>query len=223
MSFQLQLLAALGGYVLEGWLRYPDRYRHHGIGVLQGYVLESDPPTPEYRIHLWHPTLRMPNMVDSGLMHDHRFDMESTVLYGTVVHTVFQLDPAPNGAYQAWFVQNARAAIAENEKGWLESESELRYNIKGETFKHSVGHTYLFPKRCFHRTDVEGLAITLVSKRNQQDSPARILSRFGTKPKHGFEHEQHVEEVMQRGVITEAIQVLRKLAREEFPWQNVQR
>ena len=49
-------------------------FRHHGIGVLQAYLTEHE------RVHLWHPSLRLPGMRTSGGMHDHRFAMSFGIL-----------------------------------------------------------------------------------------------------------------------------------------------
>lgn len=46
-------------------------WRHHGIGLLQAYVLEGP---IEYRVHVWHPELRFVDD-DSGMIHDHRFEI----------------------------------------------------------------------------------------------------------------------------------------------------
>lgn len=207
----IQSLAALSGQVLQSWLRDADRYRHHGIGVLQGYVLESSPPEAEYRLHLWHPKLRLPDMENSGLIHDHRFNLESTILYGAIIHTVYQLDESPNGPYQAWNVENARSA--EGRKGGLQLADERRYTAKAESFRLRAGQTYKFPSRCFHRTDVTELAITLCRKLDQQVVPARILARVGAEPKHAFDFDPAEHVVQQRAIIADAIQALRGLAR----------
>lgn len=59
-------------------------FRHHGIGVLQGYLAEN--AEPEVRIHIWSRRLLKPGMDVSGDVHDHRFDMVSHVLCGSIEH-----------------------------------------------------------------------------------------------------------------------------------------
>ncbi len=137
------------------------------------------------------------------------------MLYGKVVHTVYNLELNMRGAFQAWNVQNARSAEADvgNKRGWVELDGEARYNITGETYKYIPGQSYRFPKRCFHRTDVTGLTITLCRKLNQEDVPARILARYGRQPRHGFEHDKTAYAVTQRSILTDAIQALRGIAR----------
>jgi hypothetical protein len=210
---RIQELAALSALVVERWLDDRSHYRHHGIGVFQGYVLESVPPEPEYRLHVWHPELRLADMTDSGLIHDHRFDLESTVLAGLVVHTVYPLEEAQAGTYQVWSVQNARAAAENNRVGWVTLEGPTRYNSPvPHTQKIGPGQSYRFPKRRFHRTDVDRLTITLCRKERQETTAARILSRYGREPRHGFDHEQ-VETPRHREILAAARARLQAIAR----------
>lgn len=62
-------------------------WRHHGIGVLQAYVREHQ--EPEMRVHIWHPSLVRKGIRDHGDAHDHRFDLESTVLVGNLYETLY--------------------------------------------------------------------------------------------------------------------------------------
>lgn len=194
MTQYIRTLAAFASATVAGWLKSTIPYRHHGIGVLQGYVLESEPPAPEYRVHVWHPELRMPDMLDSGLMHDHRFDLDSTVLVGRMIHTVFVLEPSARGSHQVWNVMNARQVVGHSDafksKPLLELESEQRYNLgPPHTQRLGPGDSYRFLARRFHRSDVDGLTVTVCVKKNQREVPARILARVGHEPKHGFTHE----------------------------------
>lgn len=200
-------LAAFAAAKVKDWLKDPSLYRHHGIGVLQGYVLESEPPQAEYRLHVWHPELRLPDMTDSGLIHDHRFELQSTVLYGRIHQTVYELETSTSGAFCVWEVQNARAA--EGGKGWLKLESDTRYNQRNvHTTRHRAGDSYEFGARKFHRTDVDALTITVCCKRNQRNVPARILSRFGKQPRHGFEHDQAMDAVLKEKILSDALDML---------------
>ena len=119
------------------------RWRHHGIGLLQAYLVEGRPGAElalglsdtETRIHVWHPSLRLAGMDDSGLMHDHRFDLESRVLLGAMHDTEIHLsqiltmtdgkDESADGGERllVWKIQNARAK-EETGEGWVKLESE---------------------------------------------------------------------------------------------------
>lgn len=208
-----QMLAAFGAYTIGRWLDYPvPQYRHHGIGVLQGYVLEAEVPFSEYRLHVWDPQLRLPDMTDSGLIHDHRFELESTVLVGRIHHTVYTLERDDRGAFQVWEVQHARAVS--DGVGWVKLESDQRFKHSTITMKYWGGQHYHFGKRRFHRTDVDELTVTFCKKRLQVDEPARILSRVGKEPRHGFDHDQNADLELKRDILDRARHKLAKIARQ---------
>jgi len=185
------------------------RWRHHGIGLLQAYLVEGRPgaelalglPDTETRIHVWHPSLRLAGMDDSGLMHDHRFDLESRVLLGAMHDTEIHLSQIfPTSAAMraflvrpsegeerllVWKIQNARAA-KESGEGWVKLESEAVFRADRVSHVYSMGSSYTCKRGQFHRSDVEGLTVTLCTKRNQSSSPARLLAREGVTPRHAF-------------------------------------
>jgi hypothetical protein len=171
------------------------KWRHHGIGLLQAYLVEGHSPDTETRIHVWHPTLRLADMDDSGLMHDHRFDLESRVLLGAMHDTEIALTevgwtghsaPDDLNPFVIWEVQNARAK-EESGEGWVKPEVPRRYyRLERISHVYSAGSTYHYPRKKFHRSDVDELTVTLCTKRNQSSSPARLLARLGAIPEHAF-------------------------------------
>jgi hypothetical protein len=177
------------------------KWRHHGIGLLQAYVVEENPfstsevPDTEHRIHVWDPSLRLPDMDDSGLLHDHRFDLESYVLLGAMEDTEISLMPrmshsTENDPFLIWEIQNARAKEASGE-GWVRFASDEEgnprmYDLVRVPHIYNMGSRYRYPKRHFHRSDVKELTVTLCTKRNQSREPARLLARLGRTPKHAF-------------------------------------
>jgi len=191
------MLAALTAKLLTS----PElRWRHHGIGLLQAYLVEGrpggdpacGPPDTETRIHVWHPSLRLSGMDDSGLMHDHRFDLESRVLLGAMHDTEIHLSQTfllrPYEGEErllVWKIQNARAK-EETGEGWVKLESEAVFMAERVSHVYSMGSSYTCKRGQFHRSDVEGLTVTLCTKRNQSSSPARLLAREGVTPRHAF-------------------------------------
>ncbi len=160
-------------------------WRCNGLGVLQGYVAEGK--AEETRIHIWHPSLEKPGIEASGKLHDHRFTLRSTVLYGSIDHDEYVLTPKDDGAYQAFPVVHAREAMRENKTfdGSVTAEPQ-RYEAKIIPFTFHPGDVYAFRKRSFHGTRVRGLVVTLVSKFEQDSTPARILAPAGSEPVHAF-------------------------------------
>jgi hypothetical protein len=163
------------------------QWRHHGIGVLQGYVVED--ATPEVRLHVWAPELVKPGMDKSGDIHDHRFDLVSHVLCGAVAHEEIYPDESDDGAWSMLQLTHARAA-KENAYHGPTAPLPGRFQVRREAFVIPAGHMYRFPARRFHRSPVlSGVAVTCVEKHNQSDSPARILYPTSTPPVMAFGHD----------------------------------
>lgn len=198
-------LAALIGRMLLG---RGLSWRHHGIGLLQAYVVEGP---VEFRIHVWHPELRFVDD-DSGMIHDHRFRLESQVLLGAIHDTEVLLHRhdkgwvVPRPIYQMWEVQNARQAAASGD-GWVKKldwgagqtitpdeapfvgglvNGSPLYTIDTVPSIYRSGSRYSYPARKFHRTETKELTVTLCKKSQQENVPARILAREGAVPKHGI-------------------------------------
>lgn len=149
------------------------KWRHHGIGALQAYVSET------VRIHVWHDTLVLPGMRESGAIHDHRFDLESTVLVGGLTNREYGEDlpdGVPLGEFDMYEVVKTSDRVAELRKIATRNFISVRETLLGE------GCTYTYPKRRFHESIHRGTTVTLVTKSNQEDCPPRILAPAGTDP-----------------------------------------
>lgn len=156
------------------------RWRRHGIGCIQAYVQQGN--NEEYRIHIWHPKAKRDGIVDRGDIHDHRFDLTSIVLLGSIEHTEMGVWGSPNGDYDMYSVVHHRA-----DPGARYQKIEGRYRLNplgGDMFP---GTTYTFDKGAFHRTRANGLAITMVKKTNQEERDARVMCYMGQEPVHAFE------------------------------------
>lgn len=160
-------------------------FRHHGIGVLQAYIREN--VEPEMRIHVWHPDLVRPGIMESGAIHDHRFDLESTIVLGTLSERWFgevQEDEF-RGPWRIWSVENARSAgAAKNFDGKCEAISgRVRLNVANAVYR--VGETYTHARGIFHMTIPSELAVTVcVMKR--KSGQARLLVPWDKEPVHAF-------------------------------------
>src|SRR5690348_1439519 len=75
-------LSALRNWVVDAIQRL--QWRQSGLGMLQAYVLQGS--EQEVRVHIWHPSIKLPGIDEAGLGHDHRFDMTSWVLVGRLTH-----------------------------------------------------------------------------------------------------------------------------------------
>ena len=169
-------------------------FRHHGIGVLQGYVRENS--EPEIRIHIWSPKLLKPGMDISGDCHDHRFNMVSHVLAGTVVHESWVPIESEHGDHAMMALTHARAA-ADTAYHGPTTPLPGRFTVDRQQFVIQAGNSYMFPAKRFHRSPLENpymagvpseIAVTCVEKHNQQDTPARLLYPIEKEPVMAFGH-----------------------------------
>jgi hypothetical protein len=128
------------------------KWRHHGIGVLQGYL--SEDAEPEVRVHVWSRRLLKPGMDISGDAHDHRFDMVSHVLCGTVAHE--ELTPidsdrrSPHAAADAC-ARRRRQQVPRPHRG-----TGRAFNVLRNMMRIEAGYSYTFPALHFHRSPLLG-------------------------------------------------------------------
>lgn len=164
-------------------------FRHHGIGVLQGYVSENT--EPEIRIHVWSRRLLKPGMEVSGDVHDHRFDMVSHVLVGAIFHEELVERQDPKGDHVMLSLTHARAA-AETLYHGPTTPIEGRFSVSRNRFAIEEGWSYSFPAGRFHHSplteDSDDIAVSVIEKHRQQDVQARLLYPVDHEPVMAFGH-----------------------------------
>jgi hypothetical protein len=180
-------------------------WRHHGIGCLQGYVIED--VEPEVRVHVWSRALVKPGMDESGGIHDHRFDLVSHVLIGTVGHEeVLPIEDADGG----WLMLALTHARAARDSAYHGPTAPLpgRFDTLTTNLFLSEGQTYRYPAGAFHRSIVmDGVAVTVVEKHRQSNAAARILYPAASSPVMAFGHE--IDWAIAGAVLREAQAALR--------------
>jgi hypothetical protein len=178
------------------------QWRHSGLGMLQAYVLEGG--QQEFRVHIWHPSLKLEGIDEAGLGHDHRFDMTSWVLVGQLTHVEILTSADATGGWKMYEVVNARKALKET--GTRAGEFRLIdgvVRLDKHAISISAGSAYFFPKRSFHETCPDSqVVVTVALKINQDEVPARILCRLGREPLNAFE--TSLSETQYKVVLAEA-------------------
>lgn len=165
------------------------KWRHAGFGALQAYIREGD--KRELRVHIWHSSLIKAGIAESGLCHDHRFAMRSSVLAGRIIQTEFLLNPDPDGDWETLRVLHAREAMARGGSFHHDPAPTGDYFRRTPVvFGIDAGYGYTFDKFAFHETRADGVTITLVEKSNQEDVNARILAPRGKPVVHAFTETQ---------------------------------
>ena len=173
------------------------KWRHHGIGALQAYLSDN------VRVHIWDDRLVKPGMRHSGGIHDHRFALESTVVAGALINREYSLSHSPDvtpDAYEMYEVVKAAdgSAVLRKLPGCFLvhcREVQLR-----------EGDTYTYPKRDFHETIHCGTSVTLVTKRDQEQAPPRVLAPVGATPTNALEDTMEAEVI--ESIVREAAERL---------------
>ncbi len=168
-------------------------WRHAGFGAMQGYVIEG--ARSELRVHVWHPDLRKAGIDDSGICHDHRFDLRSTVLVGRICNVEVDINRLPADRprlYQIYEVQHARAAYEASGGETYHADPVPLDGTFSRTTRPVIvqeGEQYSYPKGWFHETHLpdSGLVVTLVTKANQTDDRARIMAPVDRPLVHAFD------------------------------------
>lgn len=165
------------------------KWRHAGFGALQAYICEG--ASRELRVHIWHPSLIKPGIEESGLCHDHRFQMRSSVLTGKIIQTEFQLTRDEDGDWETLRVLHAREAMARGGSFHHDPMPTGDYFRRTPAvYEVDAGEGYTFDKFAFHETRAEGVTVTLVEKSDQEDVNARILAPRGRPVVHAFTETQ---------------------------------
>ncbi len=162
-------------------------WRHSGLGMLQAYVYEGT--TDELRVHVWCSELERPGIRESGLLHDHRFDLTSQILVGALTQVEYQLTPSDVGLWQLHEVVHARAAAGGKHapNDGLVTPLPGRYAAVTRSFVLSAGEAYAYPKQEFHGTFLQThYAVTVMTKAQQEEVPARIMAPYGQPVVHAF-------------------------------------
>jgi hypothetical protein len=154
----------------------PSRPRLHGNGIIQWYVNSNQ------RLHVWPEggSLAVPN--HNALLHDHKFDMDSTILGGTLNHQIFHVDPSGEMTHDViQFTPDDRKSA----KGYVAYSGELQMlhamNLR-------AGCQYWQKAGTFHGSSKLGYAVTLITKRAvNNERMARIICPRGIEPTDAFD------------------------------------
>lgn len=151
---------------------------HAGVGMMQLYLTES------VRLHVFHPDLPA-HLEAFGNRHNHRFDMTSHVLMGTIVDIPLKVEPS-------FFVGNFELYLVTPAHLYTGTEKPQRlddnyYDIKlGKITRVARGQSYTMGRGEYHETRSEGLTVTLVTKSDQHGDFACIVAHRGQSIAHAM-------------------------------------
>lgn len=145
----------------------------NGVGFLRARL--SGTENALRSLHVFDPSLRAPDLEDSGAWHDHRFALRSVVLLGAV-HDVEVVSTEPSRPGQDTY------QIHE-----VSPELDLKclaghVKIVASPHVYEAGATYQYPANKFHRTEVKELTVTICTTLGDVGGGGRLLARSGNEP-----------------------------------------
>lgn len=172
------------------------QWRHHGTGMLQAYI----PGSRDTRIHVWHPSLLLPGMSESGGMHNHRFALTSNVLFGQIDHARLDVTADKRGGHVVWDIGLASKSV---DKDLLPIEYVTVRVALREVF--GAGSDYTLAKWAYHHAQPLGLAMTLVNLIDKdEEKSASLLAPVGRRPVTAFRPQTDENAGMILDILTDA-------------------
>jgi hypothetical protein len=195
----------LTALLLASWPKL--KWRRHGIGLVQAYVCEG--ADHEVRVHVWHPRLLREGIRDHGDVHDHRFSFVSTVLVGEITNRIAHVWPQPdNGEWQVNQVAHARinptGAFVAEPMTVVPGPLVATASIVGLDFTDQrvrSGESYRMQRGVFHSSITHELTVTVITKYDQIDAGARVISRRGTAAVEAFNADDMQDPIVQRAIL----------------------
>jgi len=152
-------------------------WRHHGLGMLQGYI------NPELRAHIFAPWLVHPTRKVDGRIHNHRYNIHSSVLTGGLVDRTYRIARAGDGSGNHFTTAMGRYVFgAASESGQDDIQKVETVRTWSERQRHiNPGDTYFIPKWEYHESlpyyGPFGVVVTLVYRSEiERDKFASVLA-----------------------------------------------
>lgn len=143
------------------------------------------------RLHIWNPPMiELPKQKVVTSIHDHIFDMRSTVVMGTLWQVLYKLVPDRFGA---WHIAIARYSGAG--ESTLHPGDERFSAVPYNRFPITSGQRYTQPASTFHDSEAHGTVVTVMEKTKiYPDRDARALVRHGLDPDNSFDRRNAMDE-----------------------------
>lgn len=153
--------------------------RVHGNGFIQ---LDLNNEGTK-RLHIWDESI--PRQVVATPIHDHVFELHSTVIVGTLIHE--ELTPFVSEEYGTHKVYRAKQEPGTENTILVPDEGLVRLHVDQRLIL-GAGSIYIFPAWKLHQTDHIGFTATVMHK---IDAPTeygrpRVLVEIGSEPDNAF-------------------------------------
>jgi hypothetical protein len=188
----LHILDTAVGQIDHGDPLYGD-WSVQGFGVLRLYIRKIG------RLHVWDSALRYRNV---SLVHNHSWDLRSTVVCGRLVNTRFEETESEIG-----HPYHGRRLVTGYQSQFVDSEFiTTLLNQPRETY--SAGDVYKQSAHEIHRTDPDDGTISLMERNEDVNGEANVYWQYGTTWGNAKPRRATLEEV--RATSLRAVAVLEK-------------
>lgn len=137
------------------------------------------------RMHIWNPPgIILPHQGTVNEIHDHVFDMESTVVKGVLEQRLYTMTI---GGFTAPDHELYRAVYSGKSDSRLESTGVKGYLVHRESYPIKAGETYTQRAFTFHDSFAEGLVVTIMTKKHIHDGDASVIVPVGTVPDNSYD------------------------------------
>ena len=171
----------------------PGRPRLHPNGFIQLDLVEDK----SLRLHVW-PDSRLENQKTMHPIHDHSFDMDSTILTGCLTNLVYEFQPSEYNAqvtlYQAQRLAGSQDTVLAPAKLKLNTGYLCLLGSFSKLYMPSAKYT--LRKRLLHDSIAHGLTATLMKKTNVSTYSPLIAVPAGVVPDNDYSREDIQEEVL---------------------------
>lgn len=159
--------------------------RYHGNGFIQLYLAD------DVRLHVWHPAFR-PIRNHNAMVHTHRYDVNSTVYAGRLLHRTYIIDTdSPKSEHDIRVIQLDGASGAH---GTPEIETGVTAKlVERHRYEFTTGAKYTMKSPYFHTSDAVGTdpIVTIFERSNKSKEWAKVLCGINDKQAtHAFDPSQ---------------------------------
>jgi hypothetical protein len=142
------------------------------------------------RMHFWHPDI--PRQKVGSPIHDHVFDMRSSIMLGSLFHREVKILPNVDGYYEIWQAK----PIRDTETVLVGTGQRVKANHCTEQ-ELGPGESYEFPAFTFHLTRDPVPAVSMISKLQNYPGKPRVLVPAGEKPDNDFTRDSFPNEFIE--------------------------
>lgn len=153
----------------------------------------------DLRLHIWNPPgVELPHQDTVNEIHDHVFDMRSTVVKGMLIQRLYEFAPFQEEPFQPPADvprikpepthELYRAVYDKNSSSRLEPTGERGTLREIQQFPVHAGENYTQPAFTLHDTDAgTGLLVTLMEKTAVREGIPKVICPIGTSPDNDFD------------------------------------